>query len=394
MIVTDIFISYSQKDREDVCILALLLESRGYDVWWDKNLEAADDFQEEILLALNRAKAVVVLWSANSFDSKWVRAEAAIGMDDSKLVPIQHASLHLRDLRPPFNVLHSVPIDDELAVLAAVEKQVRTPTPIWVGLKSTYREMLMFLGALGAAITIFTNLEGLIRLANWASWVRHYWNFYFGSFYSWLASLINVEFPRELTGMVTYVLLITFSVLGVRMKYRGNLQETSDRELKHGSSIAIAVIIFLAMALYLYLPDAGIMISAFGAAGILTIFIMATAPVFGAYLKFDQTRSLSGKIVFFSCYFLMLLAASVFFVSDLSQGWNKLSEKEKLVAGFCYLFIFWLIVPSQFHLAPMIGLLRRYAYCAAFVVILIGLSEFSKIGFDLGVPPTMPENDG
>lgn len=73
--MADIFVSHSQKDREQVRLLAAFLEAEGYTVWWDKNLETADDFSEEVLKQLDLAKAVIVVWTENSVGSQFVRAE-------------------------------------------------------------------------------------------------------------------------------------------------------------------------------------------------------------------------------------------------------------------------------------------------------------------------------
>ena len=66
----DIFISYSHKDKEWVSKLAGTLESKGYKVWWDKELLASQDFASMIEEALNASKCILTVWSSHSTKPK------------------------------------------------------------------------------------------------------------------------------------------------------------------------------------------------------------------------------------------------------------------------------------------------------------------------------------
>lgn len=92
----DIFVSYKSDDRERVRPIVEALEAAGWEVWWDKHVEAGRAFDREIENAIDDAKCVVVIWSATSVDSDWVRNEASEGLDRAILVPVA-----LDDVRPP-----------------------------------------------------------------------------------------------------------------------------------------------------------------------------------------------------------------------------------------------------------------------------------------------------
>lgn len=83
-----LFISYSRADREAARPIIAVLEEAGFDVWWDGLLEAGTVFTQTTEAALESAVAVVVLWSATSINSHWVRDEAQIGRDKRRLVPL------------------------------------------------------------------------------------------------------------------------------------------------------------------------------------------------------------------------------------------------------------------------------------------------------------------
>ena len=74
--MTDIFLSYSREDQATARHYADALQREGFSVWWDQVLKSGDAYDRVTEEALRTAKAVVVLWSRNSVDSRWVRSEA------------------------------------------------------------------------------------------------------------------------------------------------------------------------------------------------------------------------------------------------------------------------------------------------------------------------------
>ena len=87
--MADVFLSYVRADRNVASEIAQGLDDAGLSVWWDRYIQAGVDFSEEIERELAAARAVVVLWSGASVQSKWVRDEAAYARDRNRLVPIR-----------------------------------------------------------------------------------------------------------------------------------------------------------------------------------------------------------------------------------------------------------------------------------------------------------------
>ena len=83
-----IFFSYSRTDQKRALPIVAALENAGYTVWWDGLLEGGQRFLETTENALENARAVVVLWTANSINSHWVHDEATRGRDRACLVPL------------------------------------------------------------------------------------------------------------------------------------------------------------------------------------------------------------------------------------------------------------------------------------------------------------------
>jgi hypothetical protein len=85
--MADVFISYSREDRAVTHDVASLLEAQGVSVWWDRNIPIGRTFDDEIERQLQQARAVVVLWTARSVQSEWVKSEAMEGLEAGKLIP-------------------------------------------------------------------------------------------------------------------------------------------------------------------------------------------------------------------------------------------------------------------------------------------------------------------
>ena len=74
--MADIFISYANEDRETAAQFAQLLESVGWQVWWDRRIPAGRTWRSILEDALREMRCLVVLWSKNSVQSPWVTEEA------------------------------------------------------------------------------------------------------------------------------------------------------------------------------------------------------------------------------------------------------------------------------------------------------------------------------
>ena len=87
--MADVYISYVREDREVARQLAAHLQRSGLTVFFDMEaLVSGNDFTETIADALRKAKAVVVLLSANTKRSTWVQNElsSVIERTDGPLV--------------------------------------------------------------------------------------------------------------------------------------------------------------------------------------------------------------------------------------------------------------------------------------------------------------------
>ena len=83
-----ILLSYAHEDRESVRPIINLLENEGWDVWWDRDIDPGIKWERALEQALMQTKAVFVVWTPNSKNSKWVHKEADIGISKNGFVQV------------------------------------------------------------------------------------------------------------------------------------------------------------------------------------------------------------------------------------------------------------------------------------------------------------------
>ena len=106
--MADIFVSYSRQDKARVAPLVEALEAEGWSVWWDPAIAPGEEFDGLISRELDAARSLVVVWTAASVDSRWVRGEARDAADRGVLVPVR-----LDNSRLPidFRAVHTTDLD-------------------------------------------------------------------------------------------------------------------------------------------------------------------------------------------------------------------------------------------------------------------------------------------
>ena len=107
--MADVFVSYARRDYARVAPLVAALEAEGWSVWWDPDISPGEEFDALIAGALESASSVLVVWSANSVGSRWVRGEARDASDRGVLVPVRFDNAKLPI---DFRAVHTIDLDD------------------------------------------------------------------------------------------------------------------------------------------------------------------------------------------------------------------------------------------------------------------------------------------
>ena len=101
----DIFLSYSRENLQTANQITHVLETAGYNVWWDNDLTAGERYRPIIQQNLHAATHVIVLWSQHAVTSDWVQAESSFAHEKNKLIPVL---LEPVELPLPFTELQSI----------------------------------------------------------------------------------------------------------------------------------------------------------------------------------------------------------------------------------------------------------------------------------------------
>jgi hypothetical protein len=263
--MADIFISYSKPDRDLVLKLSAFLESEGWSVWWDKGLKPADSFRDEIMKQLTAARAVITVWTENSIKSDWVRAEAGRAKSDGKLIPVKTPSLTYADIPLPFGEMHTenVTSTDLIrgAVIAQLAKPTVTPSSFWIATKTLRLQILTWMGIIGGAITMFTHLGGLFKLADWARWVSIHWHGWNQVFWRVIMDWTGLRIPRLLIPILSFSVFTMMVVTGTVLRLADHVfpggeaddLKRKERKLLRFTKWSLITVVWIAVAVILAL---------------------------------------------------------------------------------------------------------------------------------------------
>jgi len=106
--MADVFVSYARADKARVAPLVAAIEAKGWSVWWDPEISPGQEFDDQIDAEIEAAKAVLVVWTAVSVVSRWVRGEAREAAERNILVPVRFEQARLpMDVR----AIHTTDLD-------------------------------------------------------------------------------------------------------------------------------------------------------------------------------------------------------------------------------------------------------------------------------------------
>jgi adenylate cyclase len=134
--MADVFVSYARSDKTRVAPLVAAIQAQGWSVWWDPEIDAGQQFDDQIEVELKAAKAVLVVWTPTSASSRWVRGEAREAADRGTLVPVRFEgaslpmdvrAIHTTDLDGWGDDAQSAPFQALLRSLSAMIARKGTP---------------------------------------------------------------------------------------------------------------------------------------------------------------------------------------------------------------------------------------------------------------------------
>jgi len=386
--MADVFISYAKPDRPLALKLAAMLEAEGWTTWWDTSLTIGDDFRNEIMTELGRARAVIVIWTDASIKSDWVRSEAGRAQADRKLIPVKLPHLEYEDLPPPFDVLHTEDIGREdkikAAVVAQLAKPAAEPSAIALLTKGFRYELLTWVGIVGGALTLFTNLGAVLKLADWARVLVQHWKEWTHAFWVWTFGWLGIHVPPEWTPVLSFLLFGSLLTIGQAFQFPryANDQLNTDRYREQNlfqlnlQRIFVYLLSVLAGVVFTFVI--GITLAAPGVlpgevAGYMLFLPPLVLIVLWSGTRLDAVLSV-GLIFMFFWIIAMVQFSSIDFTHI------------DIAPIFVALLLGWFLPLIVLSVAPAKAVSRRLIFLAIGLLLLIGLNELSKLGLDVTAP--------
>src|SRR5215472_14953545 len=382
--MADVFISYAKSDRPLALKLAAMLEAEGWKVWWDTSLTIGDDFRNEIMTELGRARAVIVIWTDASIKSDWVRSEAGRAQADRKLIPVKLEHLTYKDLPPPFDVLHTenVSKNDKIraAVVAQLAKPAVEPSAVPLLTKGFKYEVLTWVGIVGGALTLFTNLGAVLKLADWAGILVQHWKEWTHAFWVWAFGWLGIHVPPEWTPVLSFFSFGLLLTIGQAVKFNSTLKNQPDVDKYSEKSFQlISHTTLLCFVSILAIVISSLAIFTFGSS--LTDVIIAYIGVLIApgviIVLFAKDKVHAALSVLLITIFCWIIAISPILT------WMELLDYDASAPGSTAVPMQWALPLILLSVAPAKAISRRLIFLALGLLLLIALNELSKFGLDV-----------
>jgi hypothetical protein len=347
---------------------------------------------------LGRARAVIVIWTDASIKSDWVRSEAGRAQADRKLIPVKLPHLNYKDLPPPFDVLHTENVGEDDKIHAAVVAQLAKPAvePSAIGLltKGFKYELLTWLGIIGGALTLFTNLGAVIKLADWARLLVENWKEWTHAFWVWAFGWLGIHLPPEWTPVLSFLLFGSLLTIGQAVQFKAKARNQPNIDKYNGKSFHL-----------ISLRTFFCLISLLFNIVLLQVLILVLAWSFGSFSDWANSFSEWAKVSWVAFNFSWFVAPSII-ISLFARHRLHAVLSAFLMATFSMIITFaqlWHISygPGAFFsamlisialpliilsVAPAKAISRRLIFLALGLLLLIALNELSKLGLDVTAP--------
>jgi hypothetical protein len=396
--MADIFISYSKADHDLALKLATYLESRAWSVWWDKSLKPADTFRDEIMKQLVAARAVIVIWSNTSIKSEWVRAEAGRAKAEGKLIPVKTADVDYADIPLPFGEMHTENIGANELIRAAVIAQLTKPaipsSPIRQITKAFKYEVLTWMGIIGGAMTLFSNIGRFLNLSDVARKIVIYWHEWMAAFWIGAFGWLGLHVPKLLTPVLSFTLFITMLLLGSNLteRIRPVQPDMPTRPVKRRALIfLIGALLYVALFFFLAFRGDSVLPGVPAEVLLMSLVLVWTAfpTAFMTWVLSDKWWTVAGALTFYTCGLLLLFpynpwrAMSVWRRLEGPTRLEALEELNEIFFSIVFLAflipIGWMAIRSFTPIRIVTRRLARLPRLLVGVLILFALSEISKL---------------
>jgi hypothetical protein len=81
-------------------------------------------------------------------------------------------------------------------------------------------ELLTWFGIVGGALTLFGNLDAMLKLADWARVLVQHWKEWTHAFWLWVFGWLGIHLPPEWTPVLSFLLFASLLTIGQAIQFR------------------------------------------------------------------------------------------------------------------------------------------------------------------------------
>jgi len=265
-------------------------------------------------------------------------------------------------------------------------------------------ELLTWVGIVGGALTLFGNLDAVLKLADWARVLVQHWKDWTHAFWVWVFGWLGIHLPPYWTPVVSFLLFAALLTIGQAMKFgwatEGNaIASKYDRKSFHlaswrtisclGATLLVVSLwsgwsknFFSMVALPMYMLGymlGRILSSEFNLGSVFWLPVLVLAimsPVAILVVMFAKVRLYAAVVTV-----LIVIFWTITFYQLLEFEWAEIERPMFVISAMMPVLL--LILLSA---APAKAISRRLIFLALGLLLLIALNELSKLGLDLTAP--------
>jgi hypothetical protein len=344
----------------------------------------------ETMKQLAAARAVISIWTSNSIRSDWVRAEAGAAKNEGKLIPVKTSDVAYADIPLPFGEMHTENVASTDLIRAAIVAQLAKPAvqpTAWALLRKGFKyEILTWVGIVGGALTLFGNLDAVLKLADWARLLVQNWKEWTHAFWLWAFGWLGIHLPPQWTPVLSFLLFGSLLTIGQAIQFKITAKDQLIKDKYQGKSfelraaLLVGIFTLISMIVWFPLTDSipdnyylriyvsrdNLILPSEMITFVLPLVILVTG--------FARDRLNAAVSICLMVIFWTIIIANQFAFGD---------EEE---AGLAALAMIWVLPLILLSVAPAKAVSRRLIFLAIGLILLIALNELSKLGLDLTAP--------
>jgi hypothetical protein len=289
------------------------------------------------------------------------------------------------------------------ATSAQLAKPAVEPTAWGLLTKGLRYEVLTWVGIVGGALTLFTNLGAVLKLADWARILVQHWKEWTHAFWVWAFGWLGIQVPPEWTPVLSFLLFASSLTIGQATQFNWTIRhpfvvkapawrstlvgrvpspivQSIENRYRRNSFVAIFNQISIYLAFMLFVSGIATLAYQAGTWSNLTewtfmIPIILTVVIAGILV-------ISATSGFYVVVVVLLMIA--FWVTITINQLTAISYDAHILATA--LGIIFAVPVILLSVAPAKAVARRLIFLALGLLLLIGLNELSKLGLDVTPP--------